>query len=297
MDAVDERGTSMNKASADASGAASDAESIAAWGEALARGRAALEGVTRRRVKGATRDVELAVLDWGGHGDSTSIPPGADTDSYAWRTLALDVGNAIGALLSLTGHERVGLAIGHSFGGALLLRAAAEHPARFERLLLCDPVIVPPMTPEQRRARSHTVGLAASTRKRRDRFPSRAAAFEHCRTRGLFADFAPEVLALYVDEGMRDTPEGERALKCDREVEAAIFDAGGASVLIEAVDRVTAEVLFVHAQRANFSREYYEEVASRIPRARVESLDVGHLFPLEEPERVLKLVDEWLSNA
>lgn len=305
------------------------------WEEAWERGRGMLEGVARRRVKGASEEVELAVLDWGGegdlvllhhangfcaatlapiakalrdrfrvvsidargHGDSTAVSPVGEPDPYAWQTLARDLGTAVGELLLLTGHERVALAIGHSFGGALILKAASAQPADFERLLLCDPVILPPMTPEEQAARSDSIGLASATRKRRDRFPSREAAFEHFRSRALFANFTPEALALYVGEGMAETTEGEVALKCDRNVEAAIFGGGGASASIDSVDRVTAEVVFVHAERGNFLREVYEDVASQMTHARVESLDVGHLFPLEEPECVLKLVDEWLGNA
>ncbi len=305
------------------------------WAEARDRGRALLEGVTRRRLEGASPEVELGALDWGGegelvvlhhangfcaamlapiakglsdrfrvvsidargHGDSTKVAPGGDSDAYSWRVLGEDFDSAIRELLSQTGHERVALAIGHSFGGALALRAASANPEAFERLLLCDPVILPLMTPEERRARSDSTGLAASTRKRRDRFTSREQAYEHFRSRALFSTFSLEALALYVDEGMTDTAEGEVALKCDREIEAAIFDGGGASAADEIVDRVTADVVFVHAERGNFSREYYEEVASHMSRARVESLDAGHLFPLEEPERVLALVDDSMRNA
>jgi len=292
-----------------------------------------LEGVTRRRVEGASPEVELALLDWGGegdlvvlhhangfcaatmapiakalsdrfrvvsidargHGDSTSVPPSGEPDPYAWQTLAADLENAVRELLSLTGQERVSLAIGHSFGGALMLRAAIANPSHFERLLLCDPVILPPL-PDPHKAPSASNVLSESTRKRRDRFPSREEAFRHCRSRDLFANFTPEALALYVGEGMAETAEGDVALKCDREAEAAVFGGGGESRLIEGVERVRAEVVLVHAQRGNFSLEYYEEVASRMTRARVVCLDTGHLFPLEEPERVLKLVDEWTTN-
>ncbi|MCP4903754.1 MAG: alpha/beta hydrolase [bacterium] len=303
------------------------------WEETWAHARALLDGVTRRRMKGASSEVELALLDWGGegdlvvlhhangfcaaslapiakglsdrfrvvsidargHGDSTSVSPGEGTDPYGWQTLAADLDSAIDALLSLTGHERVAFGIGHSFGGALFLRAASANPAKFERLLLCDPVILPPLTDEDR-SRSNASALVAKTRERRDRFPSYEAAFEHCRSRALFSDFTPEALALYVGEGMRPTADGEITLKCDREIEAAIFGAGGTSAVVEGVEGVLADVVIVYAERSDFSREYFEEVASRMMRARVEGLDVGHLFPLEEPEHVLKLVDEWMEN-
>jgi pimeloyl-ACP methyl ester carboxylesterase len=311
------------------------AASGVAWKPAWERARNLLEGVTRRRVPGASREVELAILDWGGkgdlvvmhhangfcaaafapiakalsatyrvvaidargHGDSTAVVPGGEPNPYDWSTLEVDLQNALGAILEITGHERISLGIGHSFGGALMLRVANVRPELFERLLLCDPVILPPMSPEQKAERSSSNPLSAMTRRRRDRFPSRQEAFEHCRSRGLFANFTSEALALYVGEGMAESKGGEVVLKCDREVEAAIFDGGGVHAAVESLDRVSAEVVLVHAERGNFSREAFEEVVAQIPGARVESLDVGHLFPLEQPDRVLELLREWKQRT
>jgi len=177
--------------------------------------------------------------------------------------------------------------VGHSFGGALLLRAASRAPEHFERLLLCDPVILPPLPPGPPPSESRGAELAAATRRRRDRFPSRTAAYDHFRTRGLFAHFAPEALALYVGEGMAETPEGDVVLKCRPEVEAAIFEGNGAATLVEDLEAVAARVLFVHAQRGNFEVSAFEELAGRMARARVVSRDLSHLFPLEEPSTVL----------
>ena len=303
------------------------------WAAAWARARVLLEGARRLRVGGATPEVEIAGLDWGGdgdlvlmhhangfcaatlapiaralcdryrvvsidgrgHGDSTPVLPGGDPDPYAWQTLAADVRAATREILERTGCARVALGIGHSFGGALLLRAASLEPDDYQRLLLCDPVILPPRSPSERLDPSEPNPLAAVTRRRRDRFPSREAAFEHCRSRGLFAGFTPEALALYVAEGMRETAEGELALKCDREVEAAIFDGGGAGELIEGVESISAEVVFLHAERGNFSRAFYEQVATRMPRARVEGVFAGHLFPLEQPDLVIERAEAMLQ--
>ena len=303
------------------------------WPEAWRGGSALLEKATRFEVEGADPSVRISALDWGGegelavlhhangfcaavlaevatklsdryrviaidargHGDSTPVAPEGDPDPYDWDTLAKDAENAIRGILSRTGHDRVALAIGHSFGGALLLRAAAVAPAMIERLLLCDPVILRPLTPEQRAEPSRGPGLAEASRRRRDHFPSSDEAYDHCRTRGLFADFTPEALALYAGAGMRETDDGQVTLKCHRNVEAAIFDGGPSSASVGEVEKVTAPVLFVHAKRGNFQVDFYEEIAGRIGNAKVVSRDVAHLFPLEEPDRVIDLVDEMLT--
>ena len=86
---------------------------------------------------------------------------------------------------------------------------------------------------------------------------------------------------------MRETPEGDVVLKCHPEVEAAVFEGNGAARMVEEIEAVTAEVLFVHAQRGNFEVSVYESLAARMAKARVESGDLSHLFPLESPSVVL----------
>lgn len=297
----------------------------AAWSAALPL----VDGCEHERAPAADPGVELAYLDWGGsgplvvflhangfcaatwapiaarlrrrfrvvaldargHGDSTPVVPDAEGRAYAWATLARDVGHALTAILERTGHDRIALGVGHSMGGALLTADAIETPARFERLLLCDPVLLPPAARSVVDGVARPNPLAASTRKRRDRFPSAAEAYAHCRSRALYAGFTPEALALYVGLGMRELATGELALKCDREVEAAIFDQGGTLDLMPRIDSLAPELSILHAAKSHFSLPYYQELARRAPRGRVESVDGDHLFPMDAPELVLARID------
>lgn len=304
------------------------------WEDAWEGACKSLERATRRRVPGSSPDVEISLLDWGGEGelvflhhangfcaatlapianalsdryrvvamdargqgDSTSVEPTGNPNPYSWEQMAADLQAAVHGILEITGRDRVELAIGHSFGGALILYAAESEPALFGNILLCDPVIVEPAGSGERQSPPRGMDLATLARKRRDRFPTRSAAFEHFRPRRLFENFPPEVLALYVGEGIGPTPDGDFALKCKPEVEAAVFSNAAMSDLFTNADKVSADVTFLHAERGNFSRETYNALAGRMPSARVEGLDVGHLFPLEEPERVLAIVDEFTQN-
>jgi pimeloyl-ACP methyl ester carboxylesterase len=298
----------------------------AAWGRALPL----VDGVARGRLPGADPGVELAYLDWGGegplvvllhangfcaatwapiavalrgrfrvvaldvrgHGDSTPVPPGEDLAGYAWTTLAADVDRALAALLERTGRERIAVGVGHSMGGALVAANAVRRPERFERLLLCDPVLLPPVPAPAGDGPPPSNPMAASARKRRDRFPSAAEAYAHCRSRPLYAAFTPEALALYVGLGMHELESGERTLKCAREVEGAIFASAGMFDLMEAFAGLAPELVILHAGRGNFSRPYYEALARRAPNARVEGVDGQHLFPMEEP----RIVVEWIER-
>lgn len=300
------------------------------WQEAWDRALPLVDGVARGRVPGAEAGVELAYLDWGGdgplvvllhangfcaatwapiaaalrarfrvvaldvrgHGDSTSVPPGDDLAAYAWTTLAADVDRALAALLERIGRDRIAMGVGHSMGGALVVVNAILRPERFEQLLLCDPVLLPPRPQADGDGPPQSNPMADSARKRRDRFPSAAEAYAHCRSRPLYSAFTPEALALYVGLGMHELASGERTLKCAREVEGAIFASAGQFDLMEAFAGLVPELVILHAGRGNFSRPYYETLARCAPKARVEGVDGQHLFPMEEP----RIVIEWIER-
>ncbi len=235
-------------------------------------------------------------LDARGQGASTKVDPTRDPDAYAWDTLAADAASAIEALLEQSGRDRLALALGHSFGGALLLRVAETMGERIERVALLDPVLIPPPDPQADPEPHRGKMLAEATRRRRAVFPDRATAYAHCRSRGLFADWQPRSLALYMADGFVDTDSGEVRLACDPAAEAAVFETGVFPSLIADLEAVTARVLLVHAQRGNFPLAYYETLVARIASARLESEDLGHLFPMEVPERALELVEGLLAE-
>ncbi len=245
-----------------------------------------------------SKHYRVVSIDARGHGDSTPVVAGGEPNPYGWWTLSQDIERATEAVLERVGRDRVDLAIGHSFGGALMLAAASRRPERFARLLLCDPVIFPPLTDEEKASAIQGGNpLVEATLRRRDRFPSYADAFTHCASRGLFANFTPASLALYVGEGMRPTERGEVTLKCAREAEAAVFGGGGTLDLTEHVGAMQAEVRILHALQGDFSRSVYDRLAGQMPNARVESVDVGHLFPMEQPELVLAHVADMMGAA
>lgn len=245
-----------------------------------------------------SKHYRVVSIDARGHGDSTPVVAGGEPNPYDWWTLSKDVERATEAILERVGRDRVDLAIGHSFGGALMLAAASRRPELFARLLLCDPVIFPPLTKEEKASAGQGANpLAEATLRRRDHFPSYADAFAHYASRGLFANFTPVSLALYVGEGIRRTEGGEVTLKCAREVEAVVFGGGGRLDLTDQVGGVLAEVRILHALQGNFSRPVYDRLAGLMPNARVESVDVGHLFPMEQPELVLSHVADMMGRT
>lgn len=137
-----------------------------------------LRDVRRRRVKLPGREIEMAIIDWGGdgplallhhangfcagtwallaerlrphyrvvaldargHGDSTAPPPGP---AYHWMEFVDDLIALVDCLAEEAGGP-VAYGIGNSFGGLVTAYAAARRPDLFDRIAMLDPVVRPP---------------------------------------------------------------------------------------------------------------------------------------------------------
>lgn len=283
--------------------------------------------VEKRRVRLPKSGLEIALLDWGGegppallhhangfcagtlglvaerlrphfrvigmdargHGDSAR-PEGPE--AYAWARFAEDLLGVAEILVAEHGSERMGLGLGHSFGGTALLGAASLRPDLFDRIVLVDPVVPPPLetaSDDPERAERLT-SMVEAARRRRSVWPDRAAAREHFSTRSLFANWLPEALDLYVEHGLRDRSDGQVELKCPGEIEATIFSSSRGLDIFDLARRATTPALFLWAVRGDFPRFVYEAVVGAMADATIVDVDAGHLVPMERPELVVEVV-------
>lgn len=247
-------------------------------------------GLVAERLRARFR---VIAFDARGHGDSSKPE---SPDAYRWSRFAVDLAALAQHLLALHGQERIGLGLGHSFGGTSTLVAASQCPGLYARIALVDPVLPPPphvpVSPERvaRLAR-----LAGAVRERQTVRASRAEAIAAWRERRFFAGWDPRALALYAAEGLRDRPDGAVELKCPAEVEATIFEASEAVDLFAAARRVEIPALLLWAKGGDFPREAFTALAAEMPHARVADIESGHLAVMERPDlvadAVLRFVD------
>ncbi len=283
-----------------------------------------LEDVTRRRLPLPERDVEIALLDWGGdgplallhhangfcaatldlvarplrehfhvvgmdargHGDS-STPTGEG--AFDWLGFGADVAAVARALTSEAG-EPIALGFGHSFGGTSILLAAAEEPALFDRLLLVDPVLHPPpsvtnLDPE-RAARGNE--LVERATKRRSVFPDRATAGAIWREKRLFADWDERAFAIYLQEAMADRADGQVELKCAPTTEAAVFAGGRFADIWAPTKGLAVPARLLWATQGDFPRAVYEAFVAHIAAGEIRDVEGRHLIPMEDPDPVVR---------
>lgn len=166
--------------------------------------------------------VDLFISDVHGHGDSDGQSPfagwnrSADLAVAAWRAHAPDYGDV------------PVIAAGHSLGALLSSMMLADHPGVFDRGLLLDPVVMPPLMRAvgwlgERTGHYARNKLARRARVRLAAWPSRQAAWDYLHGRGVFADWDDAALAAYVDHGLMHHADGRCTLKCPPDIEGDIF--------------------------------------------------------------------------
>ncbi|QGG94052.1 alpha/beta fold hydrolase [Actinomarinicola tropica] len=223
-------------------------------------------------------------IDLPGHGASTA-PTGAD--SYAFEQLAADV---VAVLDALGLHGVIG--VGGSLGGAVAVLVDRLDPGRWSRLLLAEPVAFP-ISGESAPAEAENL-MVAGARRRRDRFPDRAAVIRAYRDRPPLSQLAPEALEAYVRWGTVEDGDGVR-LACAPEVEAKVFEVSagpaGAAAAWEHLPQLCAPTTIL-AGADTFLPDVFGEQATRAG-AELVTVSGGHFVLHESTVRGVELIERY----
>jgi pimeloyl-ACP methyl ester carboxylesterase len=230
----------------------------------------------------------LITHDIEGHGDSDNPPTFSGVEAVIKRI------PQVMADQGLPGQPLIGM--GHSFGGALTLRVAADNPGLFKALVLLDPIVMPgPFFVGVRIA--SMLGrhpLADASRRRRQSWASRAEVADRLRGRGTYKGWTPEALHSFVEYATHDEG-GKRVLSCPRELEAQIFERPVWPW--PAFEKAQLPVLFLRGDQSFSFFPRAEKLAQRAnPRLVVKTLPGGHCFMQENPEAAYNVVAEFLAS-
>lgn len=224
-------------------------------------------------------------FDYRAHGVST-VPAGGLRD---W----LGFGEDAAAVVAGLGLERP-FAVGHSMGGAALLMAEVRRPGTFRGLVLYEPIVFPP---EGIRPPGGGNPLAAGARKRRSTFASKQAAFDNYASKPPLNVFTDEALWAYVDHGFAEGDDGSVHLRCQPEHEAATFELSPAHDTWGRLGEVSCPVLVLAGRIEHHQPSAIAGlVAHAIPGAHYREFEpLGHFGPMEDPELVAEVVDEFFA--
>jgi pimeloyl-ACP methyl ester carboxylesterase len=222
--------------------------------------------------------------DLRGHGDSDK--PGI----YGWDRLASDIEElAVGLdLRELTG-------VGHSAGGTVIAMLAAHLPERVRRAVLLDPIFV--YIDEQRVGISQSRFVGAA-RNRRMVWPDRQAILDRYGSRPPFNVWEPEQLALYVNYGVNDQPDGTVMLKTPGEDEAEVFRQAAHGFDPEAILRaVQCPTLLIAGDESDaFPRDRATRTLPLLAHGELQRFaGEGHFVPFTRSTEVMAAIDRFFA--
>ena len=185
-------------------------------------------------------------------------------------------------------HGEPAFFVGHSLGGFLSLMCAARHPQLARGVLMLDSPLLGGWKAAALAAMKQTqlvgsVSPGRVSRRRKNRWPSVDAAFEHFRSKKAFARWDEQVLRDYVARCTEEV-DGERVLSFDRDIETAIYNT-----LPHNLDRLLQRhplqcpAAFIGALASQEVKQVGLSMTKQVTEGRMTMVDGSHLFPMEKP--------------
>jgi pimeloyl-ACP methyl ester carboxylesterase len=191
--------------------------------------------------------------------------------------------------------------VGHSLGGFLSVLAATRHPELARGVLMLDSPLIGGWKATALGAAKQTqlVGAVSPgriSRQRKNRWPTRQAAFEHFRHKKAFAHWDEQVLHDYVNLCTHDE-DGQRVLSFDRAIETTIYDTLPHHIQ-GALRRhpLRCPAAFIGGCQSEELRRVGLALTQKITEGRVMMLDGSHLFPMEQPLATAAAIEAALRS-
>lgn len=184
------------------------------------------------------------------------------------------------------------IGMGHSMGGVVTLLAATKRPELFSKVILLDPVLF------SKRKRftaallrgvglGERIGPIKRTLERRSTFDNSQQALDYFAPKTLFKNFHPRCLQDYVKHGLKPADEGLE-LAISPLIEADVFR----TFLTKApknIDKVKGVMIYGDKSKV-FWRSDVRWWKKHLPGFEVVAFSGDHLFPLEAPERMARVL-------
>nr|NJM03865.1 alpha/beta hydrolase [Desulfobacula sp.] len=238
--------------------------------------------------------LKIFAPDLRGHGYSTK------ENTLAVQNWDMFIKDLEQLVLSITHPPVIG--IGHSIGGYFTYAAAALYPGLFSKIILLDPIILPPNI-VRLCALARLTGLdryhplPRMTRKKKFEFSSKGEALEHYSGKGMFKSWQPEFVRAFVDTAIEQDSAVTWDLCCRPEFEAQIYE----SVPFETwrfAEGISVPVLVVRGGRSDrFHERSGNRLAKIIKDCRFITLEnLSHFLMMEEPGSVIDQILPFILN-
>ena len=187
--------------------------------------------------------------------------------------------------------------LGHSMGAVIGMLAALKNPQRFRGLVALDPVLLPfnIWLPSQiLRAVGKELPMVRQALGRPGHFDSHDAAFAFYRSKRPFQRISDDVLWDYVRAGHSPAASGGVDLRWTGDWEACVYRS--APSMFRRLGGLRIPMLgIVGRDSAVFRPESIARWRRAVPEVEVQTVEGGHLVPLENPAPCARLIEEFLS--
>lgn len=185
------------------------------------------------------------------------------------------------------------IGVGHSFGATLTLIASQQRPDLFKQVILMDPPLFLSYKKHFIRIakalniQGRLLPEARKTRVRKSQFTSRQEAYEYYQTKALFKDFHLKSFDAYIEHGIKKSDNGFQ-LAFSPKVEYQIFKSIPARFEYKTIEVPTS--LIYSNKYSVLQPPDLSAIQKSFPKIELIEFDGGHLFPLEQPEKVAEVL-------
>jgi pimeloyl-ACP methyl ester carboxylesterase len=195
------------------------------------------------------------------------------------------------------------IAVGHSIGAIVTLRAALKYPRKFRALVLFDPVLyVPHRLVEWRLRRAKNPDshpLIQVTQNRRRAFGSLDEAFTGFRGKSIFRYLSDEQLWIYTEGITRKTENGYELIYSPEWESRIYFTSLQDFDIWNSLQNLRVPALFLRGDETDtFLEDAAGLVKQKQPNVRVEVVEKStHIFPLERPKETFEIMHTFFKEV
>ncbi len=190
------------------------------------------------------------------------------------------------------------IGIGHSFGATLTLIASQQRPELFKQVILMDPPLFLSYKKHFIRVakalniQGRLLPEARKTRVRKSQFTSKQEAYDYYKTKALFDDFHPKSFDAYIEHGIKGNDTGFE-LAFSPKVEYKIFKSIPGRFEHK---KTTVPTSLIYSNKYSvLERPDLAAIEKSFPEIEMKEFKGGHLFPLEQPERVAEMLKDMIA--
>ncbi len=192
------------------------------------------------------------------------------------------------------------IGIGHSLGAVATMYASLKRLEIFKKLVLIEPIFLPPVVLQlvaQNPDSMNEIPLIRNTYKRRNRWPDKTAAFEHFRSKEVFAKWSDEALWDYVNHALHEDKSGKSVLTYSREWEVRFYTRPPMDVW-QVIPTITHPTLAIRGAESDaLFPEAWQLWQELQPQAQfVQFEEVGHMLVMEQPGMVAETILNFLQS-